>query len=97
MWTGVCDMMDLDASPRQMSVIPDGTAVGGEVIIQTLGTIDVGMLMLLACMICTEHLFLMLALSLAYKSDTQVCGLVNGKRGVFKLQNCPLASWHVLN
>ena len=56
-WMGVCSMTDLDASPRQMSVIPDGTAAVGEVIIQTLGAIDVGMLILLAFLICNEHLF----------------------------------------
>ena len=56
-WMGVCGMMDLGVSPGQMSIIPDGTAVGGEVIIQTLGTIDVGMLTLLALPICSKHLF----------------------------------------
>ena len=96
-WMGVCSMMDLGASPGQMSVIPDGTAAVGEVIIQTLGAIDVGMLTLLHFLICSEHLFLMLALSLAYKADIPVGGLVTGRVGVFKLQNCPLAFWHVLN
>ena len=94
---GVWDMIDLGASPGQMSVSPDGTAVVGEVIIQTLGAIDVGMLMLLACLICSEHLFLILALSLVYKAGTQVGGLASGRRGVVKLKNCPLAFWHVLN
>ena len=50
-------MTDLGASPGQMSVIPDGTAVEGEVIIHTFGAIDVGMLTLLAFLICSEHLF----------------------------------------
>ena len=44
MWMGVCGMIDLGASPGQMSIIPDDTAVGGEVITQTCGPIDVGML-----------------------------------------------------
>ena len=57
MWMGVCGMIDLSASPGQMSVIPDGTAAVGEVIIQTLGAIDVGMLTLLAFLICSENLF----------------------------------------
>ena len=35
MWTGVCGMADLVASPGQISVIPDGTAAVGEAIIQT--------------------------------------------------------------
>ena len=62
---GVCGMTDLGASPGQMSVISDGTAAGGKVIIQTFGAIDVGMLILLAFLICSEQLFRMLALSLA--------------------------------
>ena len=94
---GVCGMMDLGASPGQMSVIPDGTAVAGEVIIQILGMIDDGMLTLMAFLIFSEHLFLMLALSLVYKADIQVGGLVSGRRGVFRMQNCLLAFWHVLN
>ena len=35
---GVCGVTDLGASPGQMSVIPDGTAVGGEVTIQSFGS-----------------------------------------------------------
>ena len=50
-------MADLGSSPGQMSVIPDGTAAIGEVIIQRLGAIDVGMLTLQAFLICSEHLF----------------------------------------
>ena len=34
-WMGVCGMTDLGASPGQMSVIPEGSAVVGKVIIQT--------------------------------------------------------------
>ena len=88
---GVCGMTDLGASPGQMSAIPGGTIVVVEAIIQTFGTIEVGMLILLAFLICSEHLFWMLALSLAYKAETQVGGLASGRRGVFKLQDCPLA------
>ena len=94
---GVCGMTDLGASPGQMSVIPGGTAAVGEVIIQTFGAIDVSMLILMDFLICGEHLFWMLALAMAYKADTQVGGLVNGRSSVFKLQNCPLDFWHVLN
>ena len=96
-WMGVCGLVDLGASPVQMSVIPDGTAAGGDVITLTLGVTDVGMLTLLAILICSEHLLLMLALSLAFKADIQVGGFASSKRGVFKLQNCLLAFWHVLN
>ena len=90
-------MIDLGAPPGQMSVITDCTAVIGEVINQMLGAIEVRMLTLLAFLICSEHLFWMLALSLAYKTDIHVGGLVSGRSGVFKLQNCLLACWHVLN
>ena len=63
---------------------------------ETLGVIDVGMLTLLAFLICSEHLYLILALSLVYKADIHVGGFANGRRDVFKLQNCLLAFWHVL-
>ena len=88
---GVCGMTDLGTSPGQMSVIPDGTAVVAEVNIQPFGAIDVGMLILLAFLICSEHILWMLALFLAYKADTQVGVLVSGRSGVFNLQNCSLA------
>ena len=94
---GVCGMTDVGTSPGQMSVIPDCTAVIGDVIIQALGAIDAGMLTLLAFLICSEHLFLMRDLSLVYKADIHVGGLVNSRRVVFKLQNCLLTFWHVLN
>ena len=94
---GVCGMTDLGASPGQMSVILEGTAAVGEVIIQTFGAVDVGMLMLLAFLICREHLFWILSLSLAYKADSQVGGLMSGRSSVFIVQNCPLVYWHVMN
>ena len=94
---GVCGMMGLGASSGQMSVIPDDTAVGSEVIIQTFGVIDASMLTLLAFLICSEHLFSMLALPLVYKAVIHIGGFASGRRGVFKLQNCWLAYWHVLN
>ena len=56
-WMGVCGMMDLGASPGQMSVIPYGTAAVGEIITWTLGAIHVGMLILLTFLIYSEHLF----------------------------------------
>ena len=84
-------MMDLGASSGQMSIIPHDTAVGVEVIIQAFGVIDVGMVTLLAILICSEHLFLMLALALVYKAVICVGGFMSGRRGVFKLQNCLLA------
>ena len=62
---GVYGMTYLGVSQGQMSLIPDGTAAVGEVIIQTFGAIDIGMLTVLAFLICKEHCFWMLALSLA--------------------------------
>ena len=75
---GVCILMNLGASSGQLSVIPFDTVVGTEVNIQTFGVIDVGMLTLLAFLICSEHLFLMLALSLVYKADIHIGGFVSG-------------------
>ena len=63
---GVCGVLVLGASPGQMSVILAGTAAGEKVIIHTFGAMDVGMLMLLAFLICREHLFWILSLFLAY-------------------------------
>ena len=88
---GVCGVIVLSASSGQMSVIPEGTAVVGEVIIHTFGAMDVGMLMLLAFLIHREHLFWILFLSLAYRADMQVGGLASSRSGVFNIQNCPLA------
>ena len=96
-WMGVCGMTDLCASPGQLSVIPEGTGAVGEVIIQTFGDMDIGMLILLAFLICREHLFWILSLSLAYRADTQVGGLASGRSGVFNMQNCLFTFWHVLN
>ena len=94
---GVCGVTDLGASPGQMSVIPEGTAVVDEVIIQTFGAMDVGMLTLLALFICREHFLWILSLFLAYRADTHVGGLTSSKSGMFNMQNCLLAFWHILN
>ena len=93
----VCTVTDLGASSGQMSVIPEGTAVGGEVIIQTFGAMDISMQMLLAFLICREHLLWILSLSLAYRADIRAGGLASGRGGMFNMQNCLLAFWHVLN
>ena len=61
---GVYGKIDLGTSSGQMSIIFDDTAADGEVITQTFGAIDVGMLILLAVLIHSKHLFLMLVLSL---------------------------------
>ena len=80
-----------------MSVIPEGTAVVGDIIIHTFWATDIGMLMLLTFPIDKEHLFWIMSLSLAYEADMQVGGLASGRNGVFNIQNCLLAFWHVLN
>ena len=72
-------------------MILTGTAVVDEVIIQTFGAMDDGMLMLLAFCICREHLFRILSLPLAYRADTHVGGLANGRNGVLNMPNCLLA------
>ena len=88
---GVCGVIVLGASPGQMSVILAGTAADEEVPTHTFGAMDVGMLMLLAFLICREHLFHLLSLSMAYRADIHVGGLESGRSGVFNIQNCLLA------
>ena len=89
MWMSVSSVTDLGASLGQMSVIAQGTAVVGEDIIQAFGTMDVGMLMILAFLICREHLLWIL--SLAHRTDTDVGGLGISRSGVFNMKICPLA------
>ena len=87
---GVCGVTDLGASPGQMSVILEGTAVVGEVIIQTFGAMDIGMLMLLAFLI-VGNIF---SGYCPCPWDTElihICGLASGRSGAFNMQNCPLA------
>ena len=88
---GVCSVIVLGASPGQMSVILAGTAAVHEVIIQTFGVMDVGILMLLAFFICREHLFWILTLFLAYRTETQVGGLASGKVvcSIYKIVHWP--------
>ena len=58
--------MNLGAASRQMSVIPVNTAVGAEVSIHPFGAIGVGLLTLLAFLICIEYLFSIPALFFVY-------------------------------
>ena len=92
---GVYGVIVLSTSPGQMTVILAVTVAGEEVMIHIFGAMDVDILMLLAFLICREHLFCILSLSLAYRADTHVGGLASGRCGVFNIQNCPLACWHV--
>ena len=50
--------MNLGDSLGQMSITPVDTAVGVEVSIHTFGAVGVGMVTLLAFLICGEHFFL---------------------------------------
>ena len=52
MWMGVCVLMNLGAASGQMSIIPVATTVDAEVSVHTFKAIGVGMLMLLAFLIC---------------------------------------------
>ena len=65
---GVCVLMNLGVSSGQMSIIPVDTGVSAEVSIHTFGAIGVGMLTLLAFLICSKHLFSMPALFSVYNA-----------------------------
>ena len=78
MWMGVCVLMNLGAFSRQMSVIPVNAAVGAEVSIQTFAAIGVGMLTLLAFLICSEHLFSIPALFFVYIAAIHDGGFASG-------------------
>ena len=75
---GVCVLMNVGASSGQMPNIPVDTAVGAEVSIHTFGANDVGMLTLLAFLICSEHLFSIPVLSFVYKAAICVGGFAGG-------------------
>ena len=75
---GVCVLMNLDVSSGQMSIIFVDTAVGAEVSIHTFGAIGVGMLTLLAFLICSEYLFSIPALFFAYNAAIHVGGFASG-------------------
>ena len=64
MWMGVYVLMNLGAASVQMSIIPVDTTVGAEVSIRIFGAIDVGLLTVLAFLICSEPLFSISALFL---------------------------------
>ena len=70
MWIGLCVLMNLGASSGQIRVIPISTAEGPEVGIHIFRTIDIGMLILLAFLILSEHLVSMLAFFGIYSCNT---------------------------
>ena len=95
MWMVICGVIVLGAVPGQMSVIPAGNAAGEDIIIHSFGAMDVGLLILLAFMICREHLFCILSLSLACRADTHVDGLARGRSvevvcSIYKIVHWPI-------
>ena len=75
---GVCVLMNLGAAFRQMSITPVNTAVVAEVSIHTFGVNGVGMLTLLAFLICSEHLFSIPALFFVCIAATHDGGFASG-------------------
>ena len=75
---GVCVLMNLGAPSGNMSIIPVDTAVGAKASIQTFGAIGVWMITLLVFLICSEHLFLMPALSFVYNAAIHNSGFTSG-------------------
>ena len=80
----------------QTRVIPVVTLDCNDVTSHTLGAIDVGMLMVWAFLTCSEHLVAMLAEFLEYSAVMQDGRFARGWNTVLMLQNCPLASLHIL-
>ena len=66
MWMGVHVLLNLGASSGQIIIIPIDIVVGAEVSIHIFGAIGVGMVALLVFLICSEHLFSILALFFVY-------------------------------
>ena len=78
MWIGVCVLMNQGAASGQINIIPVDAAVGVEVRIHTFGAIDVGILTILAFLICSEHHFSNPTLFFAYIAVIHDGGLVSG-------------------
>ena len=72
-------------------------AEGAVVKIQTFGASWEGILTSEIFLICNEHLVEILAVFLVYKAVMQDSGLAIVWNGVGMLQNCPFASWQILN
>ena len=78
MWMGVCVLMNLGVSLGEMIIILINITVGDEVSIYTFGTIDVGMVALLAFLIYSKHHFSIPALISAYIAAIHDGGLASG-------------------
>ena len=97
-WMGFFTLMNLVVSLGQMRVIVVVTAEGAVVKIQTFGAICEGILTSKVFLICNEHLVEILAVFLMHtKLVVQDGGFAGGWNGVGMLQNCPFASWQILN
>ena len=81
----------------QMSVMVAVVAEGGVVNIYTLGASWDVILTSWVFLIHNEHLVKMLHVFFLYRAVMQDGGFTSGWKGVMTLQNCPLASWQVLN
>ena len=75
---GVCILINLGAASRKMSIITVHTTVGAEVSIHTFGANGLGMLILLAFLICSEHLFSISALFFVYIAVMHDGGFASG-------------------
>ena len=73
-----CVLMNLGASSGQIIIIPGDTAVGADVSIHTFGAVGMGMVALLAFLICSEHLFSIPTLFFAYIAVRHDGGLAGG-------------------
>ena len=78
MWIGVCVLMNLGASSGQIIIIPGDTMVNDDVSTHTFGAIGMGIVALLAFLICSEHLFSIPAMFFAYIAVKHDCGLASG-------------------
>ena len=78
MWMGDCVLMNLGAASGQMSIIPVDAGVGAEVSIHMFGAICMGMLTLLAFLICNEHPFSIPALFFTYITAIHGGGFASG-------------------
>ena len=96
-WMGFFTLMNFVVSPEHMRVIVVVTAEGAVVRIQTFGTSCEGIQTSELFLICSEHLVEILAVFLVYKAVMQDGGFTSGCNGVGMVQNCPFASWQILN
>ena len=96
-WMGFLSSVNCAVSPGHIRVVLVAAAEGAVVKIQTFGASWEGILTLEDFLICKEHLADILAVFLAYKAVIQDGRFASGWYGVEMVQNCPFASWQILN